>query len=247
MLIKLYGSRIMLIDGTYSDTFNLAKKASERYGWYNATTTFLNPYQVEGDKTVAYELCENLGWTVPDWIIVPISDGPLLVGCWKGFEELQLLDYCAKLPHMVGAQAEGCAPITRAFKENATEVMPWRKSRTIVSSIADPLKGYSQDGTYTLKIIRESGGVANAYSDRDILDSVRLLAAKEGIFAEPAGATSISGARKLLEEGKIDHDEVVVCLVTGTGLKDPQTVMGSMQRPMLIKPTSHALTRLVNQ
>jgi len=247
MLITLYGSKIVSVNGTCSDTFKLAKKASKHYGWFNATSTFINPYQVEGDKTVAYELCDNLDWKTPDWIFIPISDGPLLVGCWKGFKELKLLGYCADLPHMVGIQAEGCAPISRAFKENAVNVKPWGTPTTIVSSIADPLVGYSQDGTYTLKNIRESDGVADACSDKDILDSVKLLAKKEGIFAEPAGAAPIAGVKKLFEQGRIDSDETTVCLVTGTGLKDPNIFMKSFERPRSIEPNFNKLTQLVDK
>ena len=245
-LIDAYGSRLVLVNGTYSDAFLLSKRASEHYGWFNATSTFINPYQVEGDKTVAYEIWEDMGCTVPDWIFVPISDGPLLVGCLKGFMEFNLLGYATKLPHMVGIQPEGCAAIARAFKENSDDVKSWEKPSTVVSSLADPLVGYSQDGTYTLKKIRESFGVADTCTDDQTLDSVRLLARKEGIFAEPAGAISIAGLKKLVEKGKIDSDEVVVCLVTGSGLKETN-FSDAFKRPAAITPNFSEFEQLADQ
>jgi len=245
MPIASFASRIVIVDGTVSDAFDLAKKASEHYGWFNATSTFINPYQVEGDKTVAYEIYDELDWKVPYWVIVPIGAGPLLVGCLKGFKELELLNYSTELPHMVGIQAEGCAPISKAFKENATQVKPWGRPTTIVSAIADPLAGYPQDGTYTLKNILESGGIADSCSDTDILDGAKLLAKKEGIFAEPAGAAPIAGARKLFEERKIDSDEIVVCLVTGTGLKHSGGEF--FQRPKPIRPDFHEFSQLIEK
>jgi len=243
--IALYGSRIVIVDGTVSDAFYLAKKASEEHGWFNATSTFVNPYQLEGDKTVAYEMVEQTGGEVPDWVFIPIGAGPLLVGCWKGFKELNLLGCTTKLAHMVGIQAEGCAPIVKAFRENTDKVDSWGKLTTIVYAIADPLVGYSQDGTYTLRNIRESGGVAEACSDKEILDSVKLLANKEGIFAEPAGAAVVAGAKKLLDEGKVGSDENVVCVVTGTGLK--QMISERFERPKPIRPDSKELERFLEK
>jgi threonine synthase len=167
------------------------------------------------------------------------------VGCWKGFKELELLSYSTKLPHMVGIQAEGCAPIVKAFKEKSVDVSAWEQSSTIASAIADPLIGYAQDGTYTLNKIRESDGSAEACSDKDILESVTLLAKKEGIFAEPAGASSLAGAMKMFEEGKIDRDEIVVCLVTGTGLK--QMISDSNRKSIVIDPDFTKFTQLMDR
>lgn len=245
MLVNTFGSKVITVRGSLSDAYHLAEKSSRRYSWFNATSTFLNPYSVEGDKTVAYELYTNLNGETPDWVYVPIGAGPLLVGCWKGFKELELLSYSTKLPHMVGIQAEGCAPIVKAFKEKTVTVSAWEKSFTIASAIADPLIGYTQDGTYTLSKIRESNGSAEACSDKDILESVALLAQKEGIFAEPAGASSLAGALKMFEEGKIDSNEIVVCLVTGTGLK--QIIPDSTNKSIVIDPDFTKFTQLIDR
>jgi threonine synthase len=234
--IQIYGGLVIAVEGTSSDAFKMAYLSSQKYGWYNVTSTLLNPYTVEGDKTLAYEIYEQLGFKSPDWVLIPIGVGALLVGCFKGFKELYQLGLINKLPHMVGVQAEGCSPIVKAFKENKPYVEPWGEPKTIAKSIADPLQGYPEEGTYTLKMIKESGGYTIACSDNDILNSIPLLARKEGIFAEPASITPVPALKKLIEEGKIDKGDCAVCVITGTGLKDTNILTSIHKKTPLISP-----------
>ena len=223
--ILIFGSRVAKVRGTYSDAFKLIKEACKTYGWHNLTSVAsANPYQVEGDKTVAYEICEQLAWNPPDWVAIPLGAGPLLVGAWKGFKELYELGVIGKLPKMIGVQAEGCSPIVRAFKSGESNVSPWGEPHTVAHSIADPLNGYPEDGSLTLRNIRESGGTAESVTDEEMLESVRMLARMEGLFAEPSAAATVAVIRKLKSSGSIGSGDIVVPVVTGTGLKSIATV-----------------------
>jgi len=224
------GALLVKIKGTYSDCFSLARELSREYGWVNLTSTFLNPFATEGDKTVAYELHHELR-RVPDWIIVPVGAGPLLVGIYKGYGELEKLGLVDKLPAMIGVQAKGCAPIVRAFERGEREVRAWGTAHTIASGIADPLQGYSDDGSLTLKIIRESGGVAVAVDDNDLIDSVQKLSKFAGIFSEPTGASSVASLRELKKRGILKEKDTVVCMVTGSGFKDSHTIQEYVEIP----------------
>jgi len=240
--MAVHGARIVTVKGSVSDSFKIAQVVAKKYGWMNVTSTFLCPYATEGDKTVGYEICEQLEWKVPQWILIPIGAGPLLFGSFKGFTELVKFDLIRDLPRMVGIQAEGCAPIVKAFKERTMEVRPWKNPKTIASGISDPLRGYTQDGNLTLKIIRKSKGVAIAVSDEDILDAVKLLA-KEGVFAEPTGAVSIAGLRKMIDDKIVDRHDLAVCVVTGHGLKNPNRIMDMLKEPRLVVHGGNGLKR----
>lgn len=218
-MIEMYGATLIEVAGTFSDAYQKAEREAKVNGWFNLTSTFLNPYAIEGDKTLAYEIYFQLRF-IPDWIIIPIGAGPLLVACYKGFKEMKISGETLKLPRMVGVQAENCAPIVRAFEDQDEEVKPWGKPETIASGIADPLTIYPQDGTRTLRTIRESGGCAVRVSDESIKRYRKLLAETEGVFAESAAVTSVAAVEKLKHAGWIQPEESVVCVVTGHGLKD---------------------------
>jgi threonine synthase len=221
-----YGAEVIKIAGTYSNSFRAALESSERPRWVNVTSTFLNPYTVEGDKTVAYEIWEQMGKNVPDWVVIPIGAGPLLVGVYKGFTELAALGLASKLPRMIGVQAKSCAPIVDAFNKGSKTVEAWlQKIDTVATGIADPLIGYPQDGTITLSTIRKSAGLAIAVDDEDILDAGRRLAKEEGIFAEPTSAASLASVQKLVNEGIISTTDTVIVVITGNGLKTPNSLL----------------------
>jgi len=228
--IVVSGAILVKVKGTTSDCFMLAKKLSQEYEWANLTSTFMNPFATEGDKTVAYELYEQLGH-VPDWIIVPIGAGPLLVGIYKGYKELKELGLVNKLPSMIGVQAEGCAPITKAFEKGEEEVKAWGAPHTIASGIADPLQGYSDDGTFVLKVIRKSGGLATAVDDESLIENVKKLSAAMGIFAEPTACASIACLKKLRKKGILKEKDTVVCIITGSGFKDAHTIEKYVEVP----------------
>ena len=215
------GAQIIKVPGDYSNAFRLANSASKEFSWMNLTSTFLNPYTLEGDKTVAYELYYQLNFKVPEWIIVPTGAGPLVYGIYKGFTELSYFRNFERLPKMVSVQAEGCDPIVKAFNQNKSEVISIKNPpQTIASAIADPLRGYEKDGEFVLRIIRKSNGLAVSVSDDEIKDAQSQLAKEEGVFAEPSGAASIAGLKKLVNVGIIRHKDRVVCIITGHGLKD---------------------------
>jgi len=243
--IQAYGARVIRVKGYSGGIFEMSLAASEKFGWYNLNTTFYNPYTVEGDKTLGYEIYEQMKFGVPDWIFIPIGTGPLLVGCCKAFKELRDLGLVNALPRMVGVQAEGCAPIAKAFEENKEEVEPWGTPTTIARSVSDTLVGHPEEGTYTLRVIRESKGYAIAVTDEEILEAIDLLAKEESVLAEPASATVIAAAKKMAEDKIIDKDEVVVCPITGTGLKDIEIMSKLREKTPLISADIGELERVI--
>ena len=221
--IEAVGARIVRVRGNYSHAHALARAAAERYGWANLTSTYVNPYMLEGDKTVAYEIFEQLGGRAPDWVLVPVGAGPLLSAIHKGFEELGTTGNSG--PRLVAVQAAGCAPIVRAFESGATEVHEWEHAvETGASSIADPLRGYPEDGTRTLSVVRESGGVAVSVSEKETYEATIELARSEGLFVEPGAAVAVAAYRKLTTRGVIGEGESAVLVLTGHGLKDPEAL-----------------------
>jgi threonine synthase len=220
--IAAHGAKIFRIRGDVSRAFEIALSVSNELGYVNAATTFLSPFPTEGDKTVAYEVFSQLERNIPDWVFVPIGAGPLLAGCYKGFDELAQLGYAGKVPRLVGVQAEGCSPIALAFRQGATRVLPWSNEvKTVATGIADPLIGYPQDGEYVLKLITLSKGLAISVTDKEIFSATKQLAEREGIWAEPTGAAGLAGFWQLLRGKVVQPGEKVVILVTGHGLKDP--------------------------
>jgi threonine synthase len=217
--IGAVGARIVRVRGNYSDAYALAR-AAESYGWANLTSTYINPYMLEGDKTVAYEIFEQLGERIPDWVVVPVGAGPLLTAIHKGFEELGVSG-----PRMVAAQAAACAPVVRAFESGATEVSEWEHpAETTASSIADPLRGYPEDGTRTLSVVRQSGGTAIAVSEEETREATIDLARSEGLLVEPGAAVAVAAYRKLAAQAVISRGEPAVVVLTGHGLKDPDAL-----------------------
>jgi len=218
--MEQYGACLVKVDGTFSDAYETAGRAAAERGAFNLTSTYLNPYAAEGDKTVAYELVEQLG-DAPEWVVVPIGAGPLLAGCYKGFREMKRAGRIERLPKMVGVQAAGCAPIVEAFEAGELEVKPWgRKPDTRASGIADPLTSYPADGTRTLSVIRESGGAAMSVPDEELFRYRRLLAEKEGVLAELSSVTAVVAAEQLCRDGLAASGDTIIAIVTGHGFKD---------------------------
>lgn len=221
---EYHGAEMVLCRGDYSGSYEENRKLSETNRWANLTSTYLNPFTMEGDKTIAYEIFAQLGRSVPDWIAVPLGAGAMLTGIYKGFQELKILGFCDRLPRMLGVQAEGCAPIIDAWICGADTVEAWDECQTLAGAIADPLKGYEDDGTRTLFTIRSSGGAAVKVSDAEIMNAVRKLSEEEGIFAEPASASVVAAIEKMTEIKVIESDERAVGIVTAHGLKDSEVL-----------------------
>ena len=239
---SLYGAKIIKIKGTYDDANRVAAQASEEYGWAFVNID-LRPYYVEGSKTLAFEVCEQLNWEPPDHVIVPMASGALLCAIHRGFKELSELGLIPRHKiKITGVQPEGCAPIVQAYSSSNSYVMPIDTPNTIAKSLAI---GDPGDGIYAIKSIRESGGTAISVSDGEIVEGIKLLAGKEGIFAEPAGGVTIAALKKLAESGLISRDEHVVCYVTGNGLKAMDALKDSLPDSPVIEPRIEALNGLL--
>jgi threonine synthase len=239
--LTVHGARVVRVRGSTSDTYELAKAAAETGKWANLTTTFLSPLATAGFKTIGYELADQLDGHAPDWVIAPISAGPILVAVAMAFREYRAAGRVDRVPRMVCAQAVGCAPIARAFEEGAENVTAWSDPPdTIATAIADPLRGYEDDGTLTLRVVRETEGVALTVTDDAIRKAIRRLAELEGVFAEPSGAVPLAALAILRDAGAIRAGSRVACLITGHGLKDPMAADQDVDAP-LIEPDAEQL------
>ena len=228
--LQIFGATVISVDGTYEDTFELSKAAIDKYGWYNRNAA-INPYLLEGKKTVTLEIMEQLGWVVPDYIALSVGDGCTIAGAWKGLKDLYAAGFIDRLPRLISVQAEGCCPLNRSIAENK----PWypMEENTLADSIA---VGVPRNADKALMAIRESHGVVVNVSDDEILAAMRLLGRTCGVFGEPAGVTGTAGVKKALELGLISPDSTVVSVVTGNGLKDVANGIKAAGEPMLVKP-----------
>ncbi|MCD7760427.1 MAG: pyridoxal-phosphate dependent enzyme, partial [Clostridiales bacterium] len=210
--------------------FRLSQQAIERYGWYNRNAA-INPYLMEGKKTVALEIAEQLHWRMPDYVALSVGDGCTIAGVWKGFKDLYATGMIDRLPRLISVQAEGCCPLNRAIAENK----PWEpmEENTLADSIA---VGVPRNADKALAAIRESNGVVVNVSDEEILAAARLLGRTCGVFGEPAGVTGTAGVKKALELGLISPESSVVSIVTGNGLKDTPNAIKAAGEPISIDP-----------
>jgi threonine synthase len=214
---RLYGADVTLVDGVITDAGRVAAEQGKLHGWYDVST-LKEPYRVEGKKTMAYELAEQLDWQLPDWIVYPTGGGTGLVGMWKAFAELEGIGWIApgRRPKMLSVQATGCAPIVRAIEEGTETARPWEHAHTV----ADGLRVPRAIGDFLiLRAIRESGGTAIAVSDTEMVDDMVEIGSKEGISAAPEGGAALSAIRKLVALGQITREDTVVLFNTGGALK----------------------------
>jgi threonine synthase len=240
--LLIFGANVIMVEGTYDQAFDLCLEASREYGWYSRNTAY-NPYLSEGKKTAALEICEQLGWEAPDRIFVSVGDGCIIGGLWKGLKDLIALGFIDKMPKLMGVQAEGAAPLVRAWREGTEKIEP-----VVLDTLADSIAvGVPRDRIKALRAVRETGGEFVAVGDEEILDAMRVLARGAAVFAEPAGATGFAGLAKLVQEGRIDPEERIVVLVTGNGLKDVASAIQAAGQPHLIEPTMEDLKRLMER
>lgn len=214
---RMAGAEVVLVDGLISDAAGMAGEKARAEGWFDVST-FKEPYRVEGKKVMGYELAEAFDWTLPDVIIYPTGGGTGLVGMWKAFEELEALGWLehTKRPRMVSVQAEGCAPVVKAFEKSATFCDFWINAHTIASGLRVP-KSFADN--LILQDIYDSEGTAIAVSDEAIIESQKQLAHMEGIFAAPEGAATLAALKKLVKQGWVRSEERIVLFNTGLGLK----------------------------
>lgn len=214
---RMAGADVILIEGLISDAAGMAGEKARAEGWFDLST-FKEPYRTEGKKVMGYELAETFDWTLPDVIVYPTGGGTGLVGMWKAFTELEELGWLenTKRPRMVAVQAEGCAPVIKAFESGADFCDFWLNAHTLASGLRVP-KSFAD--TLILKDLRESNGTAVAVSDGSILEAQRQIGRLEGIFAAPEGAATLSALKELLKEGWVGAEERIVLFNTGSGLK----------------------------
>jgi len=228
-----YGANYISVDGTYDDANRIAAQIGDTKG-VGIVNINMRSYYVEGSKTLAYEVAEQLDWKVPDQLVVPTGSGAMLNAICKGFEELETVSLIDKVSemHMNCAQPHGCAPIVNAFKNNSDDVIPVENPDTVAKSLAI---GDPGDGRYVLKRLKQYNGIAQESNNKETLDAILLLAKTEGIFTEPAGGVSVAVLKKMVEDGQIDKDETTVCYVTGNGLKATESIMSVLSRPEVME------------
>jgi threonine synthase len=239
---SVYGARVVGVHGTYDEVNRLCTQVAFKYGW-GFVNINLRPFYAEGSKSFGYEVAEQLGWRVPQHVVCPMAGGSLIGKIHKAFGELARIGLVEPAPcKFHGAQPTGCNPISNAVKNGWEAHRPVRKPNTIAKSLAigDPADGY-----FAAKVIRDSGGWAEDVSDLEIAEAMALLARTEGVFAETAGGVTVAVARKLIEQGRIGHDEEIVLCITGNGLKTQDAVSERLELPALIKPSLADFSALI--
>lgn len=233
--LLIYGANVISVQGNYDDAFRLSAAAIDRWGWYNRNAA-INPYLVEGKKTVALEIAEQLNWEVPDWVVLSVGDGCTIAGVWKGFQDLYRVGWIDKLPRLLGVQSNGCSPLADAFLEDR----PWQpaEENTIADSIA---VGMPRNPEKALTAVRDSKGTMVKVSDTEILEAMRILGKTSGIFGEPAGVAGLAGLIKRFNQGSISSDEKIVAIITGNGLKDVKNAIATAGEPIKVAPSMEQL------
>ena len=238
---RVYGAKVVRIAGSYDQVNRLCSQIADEHRW-GFVNVNLRPYYAEGSKTVGFEIAEQLGWRLPDNVVVPMAGGSLIVKIKKAFDELTALGLVDPKPvKFFGAQATGCSPISTAVKSGTTEIEP-QKPATIARSLAI---GNPADGHYAIKAITTSGGWSEDVSDREVVESIQLLAETEGIFTETAGGVTVGCTRKLLRDGRIAPDETTVVCITGNGLKTTDALTGEYEAEAAIAPKLAEFQRFV--
>ena len=243
--LLIYGAHVFLVKSNYDAAFELCLQASKEFGWYCRNTGY-NPITVEGKKTAALEICEQLtlakggstsGWLAPDRIFVSVGDGNIIAGLHKGLRDSQALGWIETLPKLMGSQAEGAAAVYNAWAAGETDLTPVN-GHTIADSINVDLP---RDGRRAVRAIRDTDGAALTVSDDEILEAMRVLAREAAVFAEPAASAAVAGLFKAAQAGQIRADERVVVVITGNGLKDVNSAIKAAGQPNIIEPNMDAL------
>ncbi len=237
--LQIYGAKVVLVEGSYDEAFDLCLEAGRRYGWYQRSTGY-NPFMTEGKKTAALEIGEQLNWEVPDKVLVGVGDGNIIGGLWKGFNDLHRLGLIDRLPQMIGVQAEGASAVVDAV--NGDGIVRAGPAHTVADSIN---VGKPNDATKAIRAMRDSGGWGVKVNDEEIVTAIGKLARSTGVFVEPAGAAPFAGFVKQCENGAIKPDERVLLMLTGNGLKDIETARRAAGEPLRIKPDVAELAALL--
>ncbi len=233
-MTAIFGGTVLGVEGNYDDVNRLCVElVAEHPGWAFANVN-LRPYYAEGSKTLAFEICEQLGWTQPDQVVVPLASGSQFTKIAKGFAQFRELGLVeGPAPVLFGAQATGCSPIATAFADGADVVTP-QKPNTIARSLAI---GNPADGPYVLDALRQNGGDCGSVSDEEVLECIGLLARTEGVFAETAGGVTIAALRQMVRRGTIDPNKSIVAIISGHGLKTLDAVVDTATVSATITPS----------
>ncbi len=235
----IFGAQVIPVRGTYDQAFDLSVEACRAFGWYNRNTAY-NPFTIDGKRTAAFEIWEQLGYEAPDSVWIPVGDGVILSGVAKGFRDLKSMGLIDRVPRLVACQAEGSAAIVQALEQGVDDPEPVPGARSIADSIVVEAP---RNGILAVRDVRESSGRGVAVSDAAILDALALLGKKTGIFVEPSCAAAVAALKQEFEAGRVSDDERVVVLLTGTGLKDVDAARKAVSLPASIEPALDALKR----
>jgi threonine synthase len=235
--LLIFGATVLRVRGGYDQAWDLCQQACDRWGWYNRNCA-VNPYLVEGKKTVSLEVCEQLAYEVPDWVAVSVGDGCTIAGAWKGFREMRTLGLIGRTPKLLGVQAEGAAPVTAAFRSGAALVP--MEPHTMADSIA---VGVPRNWKKAGDAVRESGGTMIVVGDDEIQEAMRTTGRLAGVFAEPAAAAAVAGLARAVREGVVPRRAATLAVITGNGLKDSRSAMAAAPRPVDIPPDLAAVEK----
>ncbi len=241
--LLVYGAQVVLVEASYDVAFDLCYDLCLSEGWY-CRNTGINPFTVEGKKTVAYEIAEQMGWDVPDVVVVSVGDGNIIAGVHKGFRDLHELGWIERIPRLIGVQAEGSSPLVDAWQRgiSAPEMQP-----VDVYTIADSISaGLPRDRSRALRAVRETHGALLAVADAEIIASIPQLARLTGVFAEPAAAAVYAGAHRAVKLGLIHNEERVALISTGSGLKDVKRAQESVAGGLRVPPDLPTIRRALN-
>jgi threonine synthase len=235
-----HGAEVISVEGNFDEALEVITALALDGKIYLLNS--VNPFRLEGQKSIGFEIVDDLGWKSPDRIILPVGNAGNISAIWKGVNEFYEADFIKDLPRMTGIQAEGSAPIVNAVRRGAEDIIPVENPETIATAIRI---GAPVSALKALRAIYDSDGLAETVTDDEILYSQKLLARSEGIGVEPASAASIAGLRKLVETGEIDKGEEIVCIVTGHLLKDPNTAINACKEPVKVEANVEALSRVL--
>jgi threonine synthase len=236
----MHGAKVVSVKGNFDQALDMVMRGSESLGMYVLNS--VNPFRIEGQKTAAYEICDQLGGSAPDSLYIPVGNGGNSAAYWKGFKEYEALGLAASLPKISGVQAVGSAPVARMFSTGGDSLVPVDEPDTVATAIRI---GNPANWRKTVRAIRDSGGTCSTVSDEEILQAQSLMAEREGIFAEPAGAAALAGLIKDVESGTVDKSSRIVCVSTGHGLKDPDIAVLRSEKPVQVEASIEALRKVV--
>jgi threonine synthase len=241
--LLVYGAQVFSVQGTYDEAWELCMQASAEFGWYNRNCA-INPYLIEGKKTVSLELAEQFmrltPGSFPDWVVVSVGDGCTVGGVWKGLREMNILGFIPRLPRILGVQADGCKPFLTAWADKSS-LVPCA-ANTLADSIA---VGHPRNFSKGMSAVTESGGAFVSVTDEEILQSIPQLAQTAGVFGEPAGVAGVAGVRRAVELGIINRSESVAIVMTGNGLKDIQSAIRAAGSAIAVRPDLDEVRRAV--